>query len=66
MSFHALKVFDQVWVMTRGGPGGATETILTFIYTNVQINVGVASAASILLFAVGLAISILRFRKGEA
>jgi raffinose/stachyose/melibiose transport system permease protein len=29
-----LKIFDQVWIMTGGGPGGATETMSTFLYKN--------------------------------
>lgn len=29
-----LKLFDQVWVMTGGGPGGSTETMSTLIYKN--------------------------------
>ena len=29
-----LKMFDQVWVLTQGGPGGATETISTLLYRN--------------------------------
>ena len=29
-----LKLFDQVWVMTGGGPGGATDTMSTLIYKN--------------------------------
>ncbi|WP_345622077.1 sugar ABC transporter permease [Streptomyces ziwulingensis] len=27
-----LKLFDQVWVMTQGGPGGSTDTLSTVIY----------------------------------
>jgi raffinose/stachyose/melibiose transport system permease protein len=27
-----LKLFDQVWVMTGGGPGGGTETMSTLLY----------------------------------
>ncbi|MFI0350181.1 carbohydrate ABC transporter permease [Actinomadura sp. 9N407] len=29
-----LKLFDQVWVMTGGGPGDSTETLSTLIYKN--------------------------------
>jgi raffinose/stachyose/melibiose transport system permease protein len=29
-----LKLFDQVWVMTGGGPGGGTETMSTLLYKN--------------------------------
>lgn len=29
-----LKLFDQVWVMTGGGPGTSTETLSTLLYKN--------------------------------
>ena len=29
-----LKLFDQVWVMTAGGPGDSTQTLSTLIYKN--------------------------------
>ncbi|MED7949615.1 carbohydrate ABC transporter permease, partial [Streptomyces sp. BE303] len=48
--FNSFKVFDQVWVMTEGGPGTATLTVVTFIYTRLLTDVGVASAASVVLF----------------
>jgi raffinose/stachyose/melibiose transport system permease protein len=27
-----MKIFDQVWVITQGGPGGSTDTIATTMY----------------------------------
>ena len=29
---EAFKLFDVMWIMTRGGPGVATETISVFVY----------------------------------
>ena len=29
---EAFKLFDVMWIMTRGGPGVSTETISVFIY----------------------------------
>ncbi|MFI5527110.1 carbohydrate ABC transporter permease [Kitasatospora sp. NPDC051853] len=58
--FNSFKVFDQVWVMTEGGPGNATMTVVTFIYTKLLSDVGVASAASVVLFAILLAITLVR------
>lgn len=49
-----LKVFDQVWVMTQGGPGGATNTMSTLIYTNAfqlgRFGYGAALAAVLTIF----------------
>lgn len=49
-----LKVFDQVWVMTQGGPGGATNTMSTLIYTNAfqlgRFGYGAALAAVLTVF----------------
>lgn len=43
-----LKIFDQVWVMTGGGPGGSTETLSTFLYKNAfqfgEFSYGIAIA----------------------
>lgn len=49
-----LKLFDQVWVMTQGGPGGDTETISTLIYKSAfQFNdfaYGIALAVVLTIF----------------
>ena len=31
-TIHAFKVFDQIFVLTSGGPGTATEVISMYIY----------------------------------
>ena len=49
-----LKLFDQVWVMTGGGPGTATDTMSTMIYKNAfqfgDFGYGIAMALILTLF----------------
>ena len=47
---NSFKAFDHIWVMTNGGPGNSTTTLVTYIYTKVFDSVGLASAASVVLF----------------
>ncbi|GAA0293278.1 carbohydrate ABC transporter permease [Kineococcus aurantiacus] len=58
----SLKIFDQVYLMTNGGPGTSTETALVFItktgFTDYRI--GAAAAASFLLFVVIVVIALVR------
>jgi multiple sugar transport system permease protein len=58
----SLKIFDQVYLMTSGGPGTSTETALVFItktgFTDYRI--GAAAAASFVLFLVILVIALVR------
>lgn len=58
----SLKIFDQVFLMTNGGPGISTQVSLGLI-TNTAFTdnrVGAASAASVLLFLIILAIAVLQ------
>ncbi|ACU86705.1 permease component of ABC-type sugar transporter [Brachybacterium faecium DSM 4810] len=58
----SLKIFDQVYLMTSGGPGISTQVSLGLI-TNTAFTdnrVGAASAASVLLFLIILVIAILQ------
>jgi multiple sugar transport system permease protein len=60
----AFEVFERVYVMTGGGPGYATNTIVYLIWrTGFRFgDYGVASAQAFLLFAVIATISVLQFR----
>jgi len=67
----SLKVFDQMYIMTSGGPNFATRSVLQYVYDEAFTNfrVGYASAVSMLFFLVVLAVSAVWFwlvRKQEA
>ncbi|MEM3489659.1 MAG: sugar ABC transporter permease [Nitrososphaerota archaeon] len=64
----SFQVFDQIYVMTRGGPADATRTLVYYIYeTGFQyFRMGKASAAAWILFLVVFAATILQFHyQGE-
>ncbi|MBX3066407.1 MAG: sugar ABC transporter permease [Anaerolineae bacterium] len=67
---RAVQVFDQVFVLTGGGPGTATQYIVQYIYETGfgnQIHLfGLAAAASVVL-AVGLLVfTLAQLRMGNA
>ncbi len=49
----AVKTYDLVYIMTRGGPGTSTDFISYFIYRTafVSLNIGEASAMSAILLS---------------
>jgi multiple sugar transport system permease protein len=55
----SLKVFDQMYLMTNGGPSFSTRSILELVYDEGFTNyrVGYAAAVSMLFFVVVLAVS---------
>jgi len=57
-----LKIFDQVFLMTEGGPGQATRVLLLLVTDTAftDYRVGAASAASVLLFIVILMVTLVR------
>jgi multiple sugar transport system permease protein len=59
----ALQAFDQIYVMTGGGPYGHTQTIVMEIYQSGfrRLEIGFASALSYVLLAVTLLLSIVQF-----
>jgi multiple sugar transport system permease protein len=58
----SLKVFDQIYMLTAGGPNGSTRPILEYIYdtgfTNYRL--GYASAISYVFFALILVFTLVR------
>src|SRR3954447_4487330 len=59
----SLKVFDQMYIMTAGGPNFATRSVLQYVYNEgfTNFRVGYASAVSMLFFVVVLAVSAVWF-----
>jgi ABC-type sugar transport system permease subunit len=57
-----MRIFSQVYVMTNGGPAGATLSVIKHIYdTAITRNIlGYASAISVLLFLTILAVTLLQ------
>jgi multiple sugar transport system permease protein len=60
---NAMQLFDQPYVMTKGGPGDSTYTTVLLVYQTAFQNLqfGYASAISVVLFAVLLVITALQF-----
>ncbi|WP_059104422.1 carbohydrate ABC transporter permease [Shouchella shacheensis] len=60
----ALQAYDQIQVMTQGGPSGSTRTLLYYYYQLAfeQFNMGQATAVATLLVAFTGLISALQFK----
>ena len=60
----ALQIFDQPYVLTRGGPGDSTRTAVMVIYESAfkQLEFGRASAIGIVLTVVIMLVTAIQFR----
>ncbi len=61
---NALQIFDQPWVLTRGGPGDETRTAVMVIYESAfrQLDFGGASAIGIVLTLLIMLVTAIQFR----
>ncbi len=59
-----FQVFDQIWIMTSGGPEGSTSVIVEQIVKNsfAYGKMGYASAMSMSLFAIIMAVTVIQIR----
>lgn len=70
LTISGFKVYDQMYMITQGGPGNATMTLVYYIYNVAFVNTpkyGYASAIAMVLFVLVLIVTIVQFRgsRGE-
>lgn len=60
----SMQVFDQIYFMSSGGPGTSTYTPLFYIWTAFEnlSNLGIAAAASFILFLIIFALVVIQNR----
>ncbi len=51
---YTLRVFDVIWIMTKGGPADATEVLPTFAYrlSFISFNFGQSAAVSVVILVI--------------
>ena len=70
LTISGFKVYDQMYMITQGGPGNATMTLVYYIYNVAFVNTpkyGYASAIAMVLFVLVLIVTLVQFRgsRGE-
>ncbi|MBL1289082.1 sugar ABC transporter permease [Streptomyces sp. For3] len=60
----SLKVFDQIYILTKGGPNGSTRPLLEYVYDVgfTGYRLGYASAVSYVFFALVIVVSLAQLR----
>ena len=63
----AFQFFSGAWVMTRGGPGNATLTIVIYLYRKAfeQLRFGYASPVAWLLFCIIMACTLILVKTSD-
>lgn len=62
-SISATKVFEEVFIMTQGGPRNSSKTIVYYLYEKAfaELEIGYACSIGLVLFLIIFILSILRF-----
>lgn len=69
-SISAMKIFAEIYVMTKGGPLNSTKTIVYYIYEKAfeNLDLGYASAMAVILLVIVMIFSLLNifvFERGK-
>lgn len=64
LTIQSFKVFDQIYLLTQGGPGTSTLVLVYHIYNEafVSWDLGYSSTIAFVLFLIVLAVTLLQFR----
>jgi len=64
---NGFQVFAQAQILTRGGPGDSSRTMVMYIYEQGfrYFQMGYASSVAVMLFAVIAGLTLLQFRASE-
>lgn len=59
-TINSIQAYDQIQVLTQGGPAGATRTLLYYFYMEAfeAFNTGKASAVTVIIILITVALSI--------
>lgn len=62
-SINSLQAYDQIQVLTQGGPAGSTRTILYMYYQEAfqNFNVGKAAAIAMVIVLITMGLSLIQF-----
>lgn len=60
----SLKLFTEIYVMTRGGPMGSTQSLVYYIYQRAfeNLDLGIACAAGLILMGLLMILSMVQMR----
>jgi putative chitobiose transport system permease protein len=61
-AISSTKVFEEVYIMTQGGPRNSSKTIVYYLYERAfqELDLGYACTIGLILFLIVLGLSILR------
>jgi ABC-type sugar transport system permease subunit len=64
-TLYGLQTFTQIYILTDGGPNGATQTALYYIYKEAfglgaSGSIGLADAMSVILFGISLIVTMIQ------
>ena len=71
-TINGIKVFDQIWVMTAGGPNYASATLGTYLYAMAfgamgasNSRLGYATAIAMVILLLSIVVSVVQIRLGR-